>query len=312
MDFLNHDAVILKNQLKIIEIKVWDWHNSGIEAHMKDKELEDGTFVPPGEPLPGILYTNINGHKEIDFFKMLEYLQADFFKEVDSNLKMKENKSHIKQYLKKLQKDFIEIKKDFSQEEKRFGRRIIPYFKYANAEIKNDTEKLADEEVKNKVNPTYEEIEVKENPTKEEIKIMLTCSDIFYKLKKMNIDIINKLELRLIKIEKQGIIEKTKMELKLTWKKSSTDLMELITSLVESDSISSKEKFKSSTHKHDVTRKHAVKIFEEFFGYEIKNSESLLSRATTNRSERKIKEKYAPFLTLLKEKFEEYVENKSK
>jgi hypothetical protein len=83
---------------------------------------------------------------------------------------------------------------------------------------------------------------------------------------------------------------------KLVWCKNDTDLLELITALIESKSIDNIEK--------NLSRKDAIEHFSSFFGRPIKDAESKLSRAT----ERKIN--ISPFLTSLKEAFDKYACNK--
>ena len=298
MNFLNHASVILRNQLEIIEISVWNWREPNIEAQMKEAEPGSGTFVPPGQPLPGILYYKINGLDKLDFFSELKNWQYNYLKEVDSNIALSTNKTHLIDYLKIHLKSFNTISNNIKQEQKEFGKRIYPYFKYKNAEIKIEIENIADDEGEKRENRTYKKIEVKENPTYEEIHIMLSCSDILHELKKINIDIIRKLELRLNKIEKKKGIEKVKIEPKLYWDKSAIDMMELIVALINSDSIISINKSKP------LTRKYVVKVFEEFFGYKIGDPEGSLSHAI-NR-----KRGETPYLSFLMETFEKHVENK--
>jgi hypothetical protein len=82
----------------------------------------------------------------------------------------------------------------------------------------------------------------------------------------------------------------------LQWKKSDTDLLELIVALNESGSI-----FSNNTA---MTRKQTIEFFEILFGKSLKDAESKLSRAT----ERKDK---SPYLSFLKQTFENYSDNKN-
>ncbi len=82
----------------------------------------------------------------------------------------------------------------------------------------------------------------------------------------------------------------------LVWNKTDTDLLELITSLIESGSIQNRTK--------DLTRKEAIEIFSNIFNLEIKDAESKLSRATSRKKD------VAHFLTTLKETFEDYSQEK--
>ncbi|MFZ2286794.1 MAG: RteC domain-containing protein [Bacteroidales bacterium] len=82
----------------------------------------------------------------------------------------------------------------------------------------------------------------------------------------------------------------------LTWEVYDTDLLELVTALVESGSIQNSTK--------SLTRKEAIAFFCEIFSLEIKDSESKLSRATE-----RIKE-VSPFLTKLKNSFDQYAKKK--
>lgn len=78
----------------------------------------------------------------------------------------------------------------------------------------------------------------------------------------------------------------------LVWNKRDTDLLELITALVESRSI------QNSTG--SLTRTEAISTFQKIFGIEIKDAESKLSRATER------KKSLTPFLDDLKLSFEQY------
>lgn len=78
----------------------------------------------------------------------------------------------------------------------------------------------------------------------------------------------------------------------LVWKKSDTDLLELITALMEIKAINNID--------HNLTRKDAIEIFSKVFGREIKDAESKLSRATERKKD------ISPFLSLLKESFDNY------
>lgn len=82
----------------------------------------------------------------------------------------------------------------------------------------------------------------------------------------------------------------------IMWEASDTDLLELITALVESGSVQNSTK--------SITRKEAIDFFSEIFGLEIKDAESKLSRATERKKD------LSPFLTKLKYHFEQYVQKK--
>jgi hypothetical protein len=82
----------------------------------------------------------------------------------------------------------------------------------------------------------------------------------------------------------------------IIWKKYDTDLLELITALMESGSINNKTM--------NLTRKDAIKIFESFFNISIKDAESKLSRATARKKDP------SPFLNTLIKAFREYTEKK--
>jgi hypothetical protein len=79
------------------------------------------------------------------------------------------------------------------------------------------------------------------------------------------------LSLEQIKIPGQ-VMDKSDMSI-LKWQKTDTDLLELVTALFESGSITNSTK--------DLTRKEAINVFMQFFGVEIKDVESKLSRATS-------------------------------
>lgn len=82
----------------------------------------------------------------------------------------------------------------------------------------------------------------------------------------------------------------------LNWEKTDTDLIELITALLETKSISNSKGFP--------TRKDAIDLFTRVFNHPIKDAESKLSHATNKSS-------YAsPYLTALKEAVINYVKMK--
>lgn len=78
----------------------------------------------------------------------------------------------------------------------------------------------------------------------------------------------------------------------LIWCKNDTDLLELITALLEIKAINNQD--------HNLTRKEAIEIFSKIFNVEIKDAESKLSRATER------KKGVSPFLSALKESFDNY------
>ena len=82
----------------------------------------------------------------------------------------------------------------------------------------------------------------------------------------------------------------------LIWNKTDTDLLELVTALIESGSIQNPTK--------DLTRKEAIEIFSQIFNVDIKDAESKLSRATERKKD------LSPFLSKLKDSFETYVQKK--
>lgn len=82
------------------------------------------------------------------------------------------------------------------------------------------------------------------------------------------------------------------MDNKLIWCKSDTDLLELVTALLEMKAINNSQ--------NNLSRKEAIDIFSKIFGIEIKDAESKLSRATVRKKE------ISPFLKALKESFDNY------
>ena len=78
----------------------------------------------------------------------------------------------------------------------------------------------------------------------------------------------------------------------LVWSKSDTALLELVTALMEMKAI-------NNSH-NNLSRKDAIDIFSRIFGREIKDAESKLSRATERKKD------ISPFLTTLKESFDNY------
>lgn len=84
----------------------------------------------------------------------------------------------------------------------------------------------------------------------------------------------------------------------LIWGKTDTDMLELITALIESGSINTSSK--------NITRKEAIRQFELFFNCHIKDSENKLSKATSRKINR------TQFLDSLVKTFDEYCDKKDK
>jgi hypothetical protein len=82
----------------------------------------------------------------------------------------------------------------------------------------------------------------------------------------------------------------------LQWKKSDTDLLELIVALHASGSI--------YFNNLPMTRKQTIEFFENLFGITIKDPESKLSRATERKKDP------APYLSFLRQTFENYSKKK--
>lgn len=78
----------------------------------------------------------------------------------------------------------------------------------------------------------------------------------------------------------------------LTWCKTDTALLELVTALMEMKAINNSQ--------NNLTRKEAIDTFSKIFGIEIKDAESKLSRATERKRD-------VSFPTALKESFDNYV-----
>jgi hypothetical protein len=78
----------------------------------------------------------------------------------------------------------------------------------------------------------------------------------------------------------------------LNWARSDTDLLELVTALFEMKAINGRQ--------YPLSRKESIEIFSNFFGREIKDAESKLSRATERKKD------ISPFLSSLKESFDNY------
>jgi hypothetical protein len=87
-------------------------------------------------------------------------------------------------------------------------------------------------------------------------------------------------------------IETRGLSTTLQWKKSDTDLLELIVALNESGSI--------FCNNSAMKRTQTIEFFETLFGISIKDAESKLSKATDR------KKNISPFLTSLKEAFDNY------
>ena len=88
------------------------------------------------------------------------------------------------------------------------------------------------------------------------------------------------------------VLNNSLLKSNLIWTKSDTDLLELITALMEIKAINNID--------HNLTRKDAIEIFSKIFGREIKDAESKLSRATERKKD------ISPFLNSLKESFDNY------
>lgn len=84
----------------------------------------------------------------------------------------------------------------------------------------------------------------------------------------------------------------------IIWQKSDTDLLELITALIQSGSIKNETK--------NLTRKDAIRIFENFFNCKIKDAENKLSKATARKIDQ------AQFLNTLTRAFKEYCDLKNR
>jgi len=82
----------------------------------------------------------------------------------------------------------------------------------------------------------------------------------------------------------------------IIWTKSDTDLLELITSLVESESIQNLT--------NNLTRKEAIQTISQFFNREIKDAESKLTKATNRKKD------ITSFINRLKISFEDYAKRK--
>ena len=82
----------------------------------------------------------------------------------------------------------------------------------------------------------------------------------------------------------------------IKWKATDTDLIELIVALLETNSIVSND--------NKISRKELIAEFSAFFGITIKDFESKLTRATERKKDN------SPYLTKLKQAFENYCESK--
>jgi len=135
------------------------------------------------------------------------------------------------------------------------------------------------------------EFEIKRGPMMVKLKNMKsTVQEIINELKGVQ----KRLSLEQIKIP--GLVmDKGEMNT-LKWQKTDTDLLELVTALFESGSITNSTK--------DLTRKEAINSFMQFFGVEIKDAESKLSRATNRKKD------VSQYLTNLKTTFEDYAKAK--
>ncbi len=88
------------------------------------------------------------------------------------------------------------------------------------------------------------------------------------------------------------------IESEIIWQKSDTDLLELITALIQSGSINNVSK--------DLTRKDTIRLFETFFNCTIKDAENKLSKATARKIDQ------TPFLNTLTKSFKEYCDLKNR
>jgi len=121
----------------------------------------------------------------------------------------------------------------------------------------------------------------------------------FFEIQKKHIDIITQFLRKKIKVIEKNLSNSERIKIgqkiipKLKWKRSKTDLLILILTLLESKSISNKEE--------SLTRKDAIEIFGALFGEEMKNAESLISRHTGTQSK-------GEFFEFLKDAYNKYVD----
>jgi hypothetical protein len=94
------------------------------------------------------------------------------------------------------------------------------------------------------------------------------------------------------KLDNNSFAVKGPKEYDLFWNKSDTALLELITALLETRSI--------SNIKGNLSRKEAIEQLSQMFNKEIKDPESKLTRATSRKKD------ISPYLASLKEAFDNY------
>jgi hypothetical protein len=206
----------------------------------------------------------------------LESLRGKVFEEIDNNINLRIGKWDIIDYLANLEFDLKEIRNKI---ENIYVEEVEDYiFKNSNIKV-------------NIIGNLIRNFEI------EEMDIILSQ---YWEIQITEIEYL----LRVI-ITRKNIIEKTDDYVKqinslppisiLQWKRSDTDLLELIVALNKSGSIYS--------NNSPMTRKQTIEFFETLFAYPIKDAESKLSRATERKDP-------TPYLSFLKQTFENYVRKK--
>ena len=223
----------------------------------------------------------------------MESLSNEVISEIDHNINLRIGKWDIFDYLTNLEFELNEIKNNFILQESQVFNE--------NQVIKQEVHIEMDDR------PIYfnknVKIEIKGlNDFIPDVQIYSNFS--LSRYWDIQIDVIEKL-LRIIKT-RIIIIEKTDDYVKeinslsplslVQWKKSDTDLLELIVALNESGSI--------FCNNSAMSRKQTIEFFENLFGISIKDSESKLSRATERKKDP------APYITFLRQTFINYSERK--
>lgn len=236
--------------------------------------INDTFFSPPEMPFVG----------DNKYSKYINRLSDEFISEIEQNIQLRINTWMILNYLNKLKYRLNEIKSNYIKEDSYSKSFSVHNTVYENFNIKINDDYTNSGNISphekfwvNYALSYYWRIQL------ESIQKILDSVELGIDTIKSSDDYVNPQKI----IDKPG---------NLIWNKSDTDLLELIVALLETQSLSSKD--------YSLTRKDLVFLFSQFFGREIKDFESKLTRATERKKDT------SPYLTKLKLAFENYCQSK--
>ncbi len=247
-----------------------------------------------------LIYLNTVFHSEKDFDEVWESLDCDKSTE-GLKVEIRSRLNTIEKQIPSLNKDHLsllienfeilinkceDLNGKYSQHFIYYDLEVYYTVEHFRVDLIND--KDAEEKYRKKVIKEYEDN--RDSKLEEYKSKNSTILEFINALK----DVHKKLSLEQIKIPGLAM-DKGNMST-LIWQKNDTDLLELVTALYESGSITNPTK--------DLTRKEAINAFMQFFGMEIKDAESKLSRATSRKKD------VSQYLTNLKTTFEDYAKAK--